>query len=136
MEAGRYRSLRKLAPETPRALARLVRSCLRPKARKRIPSATELRRALEHQLRAPSPADCRAEIAFWLWDHKVFVSEQGDATRPQMSLAKPHRLRPLVPWLAAAAASALLLAAAAATSWVDISSIPHLGSIFEIAARP
>jgi serine/threonine-protein kinase len=135
MEAGRYRSLRKLAPETPRALARLVRRCLRPKARKRIPSATELRRAFEHQLRAPSPADCRAEIAAWLWERKVFVSEQGDATRALAFPAKPGRLRPLIPWLAAAAASAILLAAAATTSWVNISSLPYLRSILEIAAR-
>ena len=136
MEAGRYRSLRKAAPETPRALARLVRRCLRPKARKRMPSAMELRRALEHQLRAPSPADCRAEIAAWLWERKVFVSEEGDATRVQSFPAQPRRLRPLLPWLAAAAASAILLAAAATTSWVDIYSIPYLSSLFELAARP
>jgi serine/threonine-protein kinase len=136
MEAGRYRSLRKMAPETPRALARLVRRCLRPKARKRMPSAMELRRTLEYQLRAPSPADCRAEIAAWLWERKVFVSEQDDATRAQSFPAKPRRLRPLLPWLAAAAASAILLAAAATTSWVNISSIPYLSSLFELAARP
>jgi serine/threonine-protein kinase len=135
MEAGRYRPLRKLAPETPRALARLVRRCLRPKTRKRVPSATELRRALEHQLRAPSPADCRAEIAAWLWERKVFVAEEGDATRAQALPSKPLRLRPLVPWLAAAAAAALLLAAAATTSWVNISSIPYLSSIFEIGTE-
>ena len=64
------------------------------------------------------------------------MSEQDDATRAQSFPAKPRRLRPLLPWLAAAAASAILLAAAATTSWVNISSIPYLSSLFELAARP
>ena len=84
----------------------------------------------------PQQKALRAEIAAWLWERKVFVSEEGDATRVQAPPSKPRRLRPLIPWLAAAAASALLLAAAATTSWVNLSSIPYLSSIFEIATGP
>jgi serine/threonine-protein kinase len=136
MEAGRYRPVRRLAPETPRALARLVRLCLRPKAKKRLPSATALRCALERHLGTPSPVECRAEIGAWLWERKVFVPDEADATRMHAPPPLPRRgLRPLVPWAVAAATAAALIGAAT-TNWVQVSSLPALRSIIDIALRP
>ncbi|MFQ5418329.1 MAG: serine/threonine-protein kinase [Myxococcota bacterium] len=72
IEAGRYVPPRSLVPEVPRALARLIRDCLRPKPKRRLQTATDLRARLERLLGDPSPAACRAEIAGWLWERKVF----------------------------------------------------------------
>jgi len=113
IESGRYPGLRSLSPATPRWLARLVQSCLRPKPRRRPASATALRCALEQRLGTSSPADARREIAAWLWQRGVF-GEDDEATeaRPLASRAG-RRLRPRL--LAAAAASLAL--AAAAWAW-------------------
>jgi serine/threonine-protein kinase len=109
MEAGRYVCPRKLAPETQRALARLIRACLRPKARKRLQSATELRRALEHLVGNPSPAECRAEIAAWLWERKVFQPD-GNETEFVRRVPAKTRLRGPLRRAAAFAACAAVLA--------------------------
>jgi serine/threonine-protein kinase len=94
VEAERYRSPRDAAPETSRYLARLIKACLRAKARKRIQSTMLLRRSLERQLGAPSPADCRTEISAWL------------AEAPER--ARRGTLR----WAAVAVVCALLIASA------------------------
>jgi serine/threonine-protein kinase len=109
IEAGRYRSVRLRAPRTPRYLARVVHTCLRAKPKRRFSSTTELRRALERRLGAPSPADCRAEIASWLFEQKVF------RTSKSRTLRTPHVTprRRAVRWRAAAAALLLLLFGAA-----------------------
>jgi serine/threonine-protein kinase len=130
IDAGRYRPVARRAPGTPRALSRLVKRCLRGKARRRLPSATALRRALERLLGSPSPADVRAEIAAWLWSHEVFDDEAG-STR-----AKPpprRRRRALAPWLAAAACAAALLATAASTTWVSLARLPAVATLLELA---
>jgi serine/threonine-protein kinase len=74
---SRYPSLRRLAPATPRALARLVRACLRASPRRRLGSATEVRRRLEALVPSPAPSDCRHEIATWLRDRDVLACEDG-----------------------------------------------------------
>jgi serine/threonine-protein kinase len=109
MEAGRYVRPRKLAPETPRALERLIRACLRPKAKRRLQSATMLRGALERLLGHPSPAECRAEIAAWLWERKVFQTDENEtvfAVRPPVAKRRSGALR----WAAALAACAAVAA--------------------------
>src|SRR4029453_18222609 len=50
IEAGRRAPLRKHAPKTPRALARIVERCLHAKPKRRFATTTELRRALERLL--------------------------------------------------------------------------------------
>ena len=72
IESGRYVSPRRATSDTPRYLVRLVRACLRPKARKRLASAGALRRSLERHLGAPSPPECRDAIGEWLWSRSVF----------------------------------------------------------------
>jgi len=111
MEAGCYIRPRKLAPETPRALARLIRACLRPKAKKRLQSATTLREALERLLGHPSPAECRAEIAAWLWERKVFQPDENETEFVQQAPAARHWGGPLR-WAAALATCAAVLAGA------------------------
>ena len=108
MEAGRYVRPRKLAPETPRALERLIRACLRPKAKKRLQSATALRGALESLLGHPSPAECRAEIAAWLWERKVFQPDENETEFARRAPVVKGRSGPLR-WAAAVAACAAVL---------------------------
>jgi len=136
METGRYSAVRRFAPETPRTLVRLVRRCLRAKPKKRMGSATELRRALERQLGAPAPADCRTSIAAWLWERKVFDEAESDGTRMQAPAPATHRRWTRIRWAAAAATAAALAAGAATTSRVEISSLPLVSDLIEIARGP
>ena len=108
IEAGRFAPVRKLAPKTPRALARLVERCLRAKPKRRFPATAELRRALERQLGQPSAADCREEIASWLWEKKVFKAAKGETKRtPRVRTAsRSWTRRAAVPVLAAGLAAA------------------------------
>ena len=113
IEAARYRPLRRLEPKTPRAFARLVERCLRGKPKRRFAATIELRRALERQLGQPSAADCRTEIAAWLWEKKVFKAAKGETRRSPRVRPKTSgwKRRVAVPALAAG------LAAAAAFGW-------------------
>jgi serine/threonine-protein kinase len=89
MERGRYVAVRKLEPRTPYWLARVVARCLRGKPKRRFASTATLRRVLERKLGQPSPADCRLEIARWLWEHKVFKAEKNETRRsPRVSAAR------------------------------------------------
>lgn len=72
MERGRHGSVRRTARDAPRWLARLVRRCLRARPRRRAATVRELRQATERRLGNPSPADCRAAIACWMWDAQIF----------------------------------------------------------------
>jgi serine/threonine protein kinase len=130
METGRYVAVRKRAPRTPRALARLVQRCLRPKPRRRPASAAELRRALERQLGNPAPAECRARIAAWLWERGIFDEDEDDATRAAPVRRPPRGVRPGVRW-AIAAAVAAFLAIAAVTSRVEVTRVPLLSQLVE-----
>jgi len=90
IEAGRFVPVRKLAPATPWALARIVHRCLAAKPKRRFASTAELRRALERELGQPSPADCREEIAAWLWERKVFKASKGQTARSARARATPR----------------------------------------------
>jgi hypothetical protein len=110
IEAGRYRPTRKLAPDTPRRIARLIRACLRARAKKRPSSAEVLRRALERQLGDPSPLDCRAEIANWLWERGAFEVKNAETRMVPKPAARRRHFRRLR-WAAAASLGAALIAA-------------------------
>ena len=116
MESGRYPPVRGLAPRTPRALNRLVRNCLRPRVKRRIQSATALRCTLERLFGDPSPAECRAEIAAWLWERKVFQANENETefvSHPVTRNAPRKRLRLLAGSAGAAAAAAIVAAVGA-----------------------
>jgi serine/threonine-protein kinase len=118
IEAGRYRSVRRRAPGTPRHLARVVHTCLRAKPRRRFPSTSELRRALERKIGSPSPADCRAEIANWLWEQKVFRSSKSRTVRTPRVVPRRRAGR------RALAAAALLLVLAGAVLGLRRGDLP------------
>jgi len=115
METGRFEALRRVAPGTPRALVRIVGSCLRPNAKRRLASSRALREALERAMDAPAPLASRDEIAEWMWQHRVFPQNAEHTVRtPVPELHHPRR------WargLGVAGAAALL--AALAVGWVS-----------------
>ena len=133
METGRYVRPRKLAPETPRALARLIRACLRPKARKRLQSATALRGALERLVGNPSPAECRAEIAAWLWERKVFQPDENETEFVRQAPAKTRRGGPLRRAAAFVACAAVLVGIGAVRLGVLPVDLPLPGMAQEVA---
>jgi serine/threonine-protein kinase len=109
MRKERYARLRGGASRTPGWLARLVRRCLRGKARRRLGSTTVLRRELEAHLGCPSSADARAELASWLWDHQVHEATDGETV---VRVATPKRLpaQGFGGWLLAGVVCGILLA--------------------------
>jgi serine/threonine-protein kinase len=110
MQSGRYPRLRRLAPETPRALARLVAKCLRSKPGKRPPSATALRERLERVVGAAPPGACRAEIAAWMWERGVFEpGEDGTVAVPRPA-PRRRAWRGRLRWAAAVAVCGLCAA--------------------------
>ena len=102
---SRYPSVRKLAPATPRSLARLVRACLRPRPSRRIASATEIRRRLESMLGTPTPGDCRGAIAIWLRECGALAAQDGHTvalTRPPQRVRRWGAVRAVVAAIACA----------------------------------
>ncbi|MGI9590605.1 MAG: serine/threonine-protein kinase [Myxococcota bacterium] len=129
IEAGHHRPVSQTAPATPRAMKKLIRRCLQPKAARRPEDASELRRTLDRQLGAPAPAETRARIAGWLWERGVFEIEldeeaTSDATRALVrpEPPQPRRSSPL-PWAAAMLLVTAALGAAASTSWVRVTAL-------------
>ncbi|ANM28473.1 hypothetical protein ABI59_00775 [Acidobacteria bacterium Mor1] len=98
----RFVSPRRAVRKVPRWMARLIRHCLRARPGRRPPSATALRRTLERHLGRVSAADCRREIAEYLWNEEVFeLSERRTAVK-----RKPVR-RGVPRWVPATAACAV-----------------------------
>jgi serine/threonine-protein kinase len=90
IERGRYPRVRQAASGVPRTLARLVARCLRAKAKRRVSTAREVRATLEKRLGNPSPADCRATLACWLWDAGIFQPRKSETVvRVAPSLPRP-----------------------------------------------
>jgi serine/threonine-protein kinase len=104
IQRGRYPSLRRAAPGTPRWLVRLVNSLLRAKPRRRPGSVELVRRELERRLRM-FPTEARVELAAWLWKENVFERREGDT----IVLSVPERA-PVGNWLRTALALTLGLA--------------------------
>ncbi|MCH2172241.1 serine/threonine protein kinase [Myxococcota bacterium] len=110
IEAGRYASPRRGASETPRYLVRLISACLRPKPRKRLQSATALRRSLERHLHRPSPTDCRAEIEAWLMTKELFAAEELPVNASTLPIEPAPARGPGPLWRLATIAASLTLA--------------------------
>ncbi len=83
MQKELFESPRKRAPKVPRYVVRLIRSCLRARPSRRVQSATVARRRLERWVGHVSPADCRSEIAAFLWERDILeASEERTQRRP------------------------------------------------------
>jgi serine/threonine protein kinase len=110
MQKERYSKLRKRAPEAPRWLARLIRSCLRPRPKQRPAAAAELRQLLERRLGRPPAELCRAQIKSWLWDRGVFELRDGETLVKELVEQVASARRPLLAWAGTAAAVAVVAA--------------------------
>jgi serine/threonine-protein kinase len=128
IERGAFTPLRRAAPGTPRALRAVVKQCLQPKLKRRIPSATPLCRRLEAHLGATPPSEARREIAAWLDSQKLLPAKGRTrrASKPASSSDTRARRRR---WLALAAALAGLLAAAALLERPREELVDRLGAV-------
>ncbi len=113
MQNGRYVPARRREPHVPWWMSRLIRKCLVGRPGKRIATTAAVRLRLERHLGRVSPADCRAEIAWYLAKHGGLKTvDERTAVRPQAQPFPRRRRFPLAArWLLpSAAASALALA--------------------------
>ncbi|HXZ86002.1 MAG TPA: hypothetical protein VEI82_10985, partial [Myxococcota bacterium] len=119
IQRERFERVRRVAPGTPRWLARLVRQLLRARPRSRPASAQRVRRLLERRLRA-FPADARLELASWLWEEGVFQPREGDTVvlSPEPARRRFARLGRGLAWGAAVGCALALGAIAYAPSLV------------------
>ena len=141
IEKGRFESARRRVRTMPRWLDALVSRCLQPKTKHRPAHATELRRQIERRLKAPPPADARAEITAALG----FSARPGTDEAPTALVPRNERswsVRRLSPprwparrtWIRAALALALALAQTSGATRPD-SSRPKAAEL-AIDARP
>lgn len=124
VEAGRYPRVRGKCRDAPRVLVRLVRACLKPRATRRIASASELRERLEALLRRPSSADCQSALASFLWSRHVFESRETETVVMVARASAPESARPFR--LALAAIALTLSLGLLATSLRDPTRIARL----------
>ena len=112
MTKERYPRLAKHTRGVPRYLRKIVKGCLRAKARQRIASAALIRRRLEHELGRPSPTDLRQHLASWLWEHQVFECRDNETV---VRTFEPISDSPTRSWRRASIAA--LLATAIGIGW-------------------
>ncbi|HEX5067264.1 MAG TPA: serine/threonine-protein kinase [Myxococcota bacterium] len=115
MSRGRFESVRRAAPGTPRWVARQVHALLRARPRRRPSSIQVVRRQLERRL-GIFPSEGRLELATWLWQEGVFEVREGDTVVLSTPEPAGGRVRP---WLRVALATALL-GALASTAFVRV----------------
>jgi serine/threonine-protein kinase len=118
MQKERYARVRRAARGTPRALARLIKRCLRARPRNRISTTMLLRQRLEEGLGWPSPADTRSELASWLWDQQLFERRDNETVVRVAAPIEPDGSS-LSKWVLPILAISLAGLAAASIMWVD-----------------
>lgn len=89
MRKERYPALRKHVRGVPRHLKKIVRGCLKAKARRRTSSAALIRRQLERELGRPSPIEMRQQLAGWLWEHQVFECRENETVLRTVDPVQP-----------------------------------------------
>lgn len=98
MQKGRFRVPRRGSGRIPGYIVRLIRWCLRAKPSRRPRSASLARRYLERRVGNVSPADCRGEIAEYLWASGI-LQESERSTRPRTVRRTTRGRRPELRWL-------------------------------------
>ena len=129
MQGGRYVPPRRRANRVPRYLARVIRSCLQPKTSQRSGTATAVRRQLERGLGHTSPADCRYQIATWLWERGLIQPAEGRTEVRPLAAVRERGLggmlrRPLARWLAPAVIALVLIGVGVTASALGVFSRP------------
>jgi len=129
MQGGRYISPRSRADRVPRYLVRVIRNCLQPKTARRIGTATAVRRQLERGLGRTSPADCRFQIATWLWERGLVQPTDGKTEVRPLAAGRESGLgallhRPLARWLAPVVITSTLIAVGVTASALGVFSRP------------
>jgi serine/threonine-protein kinase len=109
VESGNYPRIRRLSHKVPRALARMVRRCLKARPGRRLAAIADVRQRLEELLDRPSPADLHHTLSGWLWARQVFETRANETVVLIAAKPAPRVSRP-IKFVAAAAA---LLAASA-----------------------
>jgi len=131
IEAERHPSARALAPEVPRALSRLIATCLRAKPKHRFASAAALRSELERHLGSPTWLESQAEIAHWLARQHLVEAREGDTRVAVRSEDAPPRFR--LRWAAAFAVAVV----AALAGWLYTGyALPDASAFAFIEAAP
>jgi eukaryotic-like serine/threonine-protein kinase len=133
IQKGRFDSPREHADRVPFYLVRVIRGCLRGKTSRRIQSATQIRRQLERWIGSISPADCRGEIAAFLWKSGVMRERENRTVRHQV--VKPRRPS-WFRWLAPAGAVGLVIVAAAGVRLAGVGGEPIPGQVLNTSAAP
>ena len=112
IRAARYVTLHQHGVRVPRYLRRLIRNCLLEKPSRRVRSTTSVRQILEKRIGAISPADCRSEIAAFLWKHGL-VRASGDKTTVRPMRATPKKFPRFARryWKSVAGAAVILVVA-------------------------
>ncbi|TMA32226.1 MAG: serine/threonine protein kinase [Deltaproteobacteria bacterium] len=138
IERGLFRPLRRAAPGTPRAMARIVYRCLRAKPKRRIGSAAELRGLLERHAGTAAPADTRREIAAWLDECKLAPArgKTKRARRDDPALPESTRVKHALRLALAAAVAGLLVTLALTRPDPTAASAPADGSPFSGGQAP
>ncbi len=111
MQNGRYVPARRRERHVPWWMGRLIRKCLMGRPKKRIATTAAVRLRLERHLGRISPADCRAEIAWYLSKHGGLQTvDERTAVRPALQAFPRRRRFPLAArWLVPSAAGSILL---------------------------
>ena len=127
MQKGHYVRPRRRDRRIPRWLARLIRHCLVGRPPKRIVTAAAVRVRLERHLGRISPADCRAEIAWYLARHGgLRTVDERTAVRPEaLPVPKRRRLPLLARWLVPVGAATALLLVLFGPRFVSSARIPQ-----------
>ena len=127
MQNGRYVRPRRRDRRVPRWLSRLIRRCLVGRPPKRIVMAAAVRIRLERHLGRISPADCRAEIAWYLARHGgLRTVDDQTAVRPEaLPVPKRRRLPRSARWLVPAGAATALLLVLFGPRFVSSARIPQ-----------
>jgi hypothetical protein len=105
----------------------VIRHCLQPKPARRIGTATAVRRQLERGLGRTSPADCRFQIATWLWERGLIQPAAGKTEMRPLASTRGGGLgawlrRPLARWLAPVAITSTVIAVGVTASALGVFS--------------
>ncbi len=123
VEAGEFTPVRRAAPGCPRALARIVTRCLRPKPRRRPADAGAVRAELERWLGSPSSDALERGVAEWLAARQVFAAGAGQTEVVAVSPA-PSARGVSRRWIAMLALAALVALGVGVIA-VDVADAPR-----------